>query len=220
MNKVPFTFTWPSLKTNRDIRLLKLHPGSPSDEINTSLAQIGSWQLPDATPYEALSYAWESSECTKSITCNGTNLPITRNLHSALRHLRPSASHRYLWVDAICIDQTSTVERSSQILLMREIFHNAFQVIGWIGEEADDSASAMDVDFKGAKYQEVAQHLDQFVTEQQFDAFYHVFCRPWFTRVWVSYGQDTVLSKLLTPFRWCRRLPWPARPLSNVATTR
>jgi hypothetical protein len=195
MDRSQYDFKWPPLETQRNIRLLELHPGSLADEITISLAQVSSWQLKDSTKYEALSYSWETSELTRCVICNGTKLPITKNLHSALRHLRLSNSHRYLWVDAICIDQTSTAERSSQILLMREIFHDASQVIAWIGEEKDDSASAMLVDFKGAKSEEVAQHLSQYVTGRQFDAFHHIFRRHWFTRVWVSQGEYFALFR-------------------------
>jgi hypothetical protein len=84
---------------------------------------------------------------------------------------------------------------------MREIFHDASQVIGWIGEEEDGSGSAMVVDFKGIKYEEAKLHLSQYVTARQFDAFYHIFRRHWFTRVWVSRGQYFMLpSRMLTFF--------------------
>jgi hypothetical protein len=44
----------------------------------------------------------------------------------------------YLWIDAICINQTDVGEVSKQIFLMDAVYESASQVWVWLGEELDD----------------------------------------------------------------------------------
>ena len=62
--------------------------------------------------YEALSYRWDSSSNSKSITVDGQEVRIMANLESALRHLRRTNGSRLLWCDALCINQQDSDERS------------------------------------------------------------------------------------------------------------
>jgi Heterokaryon incompatibility protein (HET) len=71
---------------------------------------------------------------------------VTPNLEAALHRLQGTL--QYLWVDAICINQNDVHERNSQVSLMRPIYKNAATVRVWPGEEADDSALAMDTIIK------------------------------------------------------------------------
>jgi hypothetical protein len=48
-----------------------------------------------------------------------------------------------LWVDALCINQDDIPERSEQVNKMGSIYTNARRVVLWLGEEADDSTSAL-----------------------------------------------------------------------------
>lgn len=48
-----------------------------------------------------------------------------------------------LWIDGICIDQTSTAERSAQVALMRDICKQAADVGVWLGEEDEASKTAI-----------------------------------------------------------------------------
>lgn len=55
---------------------------------------------------------------------------------AALRRLR-GIGDLALWIDGICIDQTSTAERSAQVALIRDIYKQAVEVVVWFGEEDD-----------------------------------------------------------------------------------
>ncbi|KAF2423735.1 heterokaryon incompatibility, partial [Tothia fuscella] len=86
------------------------------------------------TEYDALSYTWGTEDKTETILCNGVELPITANLFQALRMLRPSAKERrYLWVDAICINQADESEKSDQVWNMLHIYQTARKVMAWLG---------------------------------------------------------------------------------------
>lgn len=87
--------------------------------------------------YDALSYAWGSCDPTHKIFIDGSPLPISRNLHVVLRQFERGIQKqkvKWLWVDAICIDQNSIEERNHQITLMDMIYSMASNVLIWLGE--------------------------------------------------------------------------------------
>lgn len=74
---------------------------------------------------------------------DGAYLPITHNLDVALRHLRHKDRKRSIWIDAICINQSSIEEKSKQVAIMGHIFSQADNVIIWLGPERDSSREAI-----------------------------------------------------------------------------
>lgn len=98
--------------------------------------------------YHALSYTWGSNVLDHKVMvvsgeCHHV-LPITKNAHDALRHIRHSASVRSLWVDAICINQQDVEERNDQVARMAAIYKLAKKVIIWLGPEENNSSLAID----------------------------------------------------------------------------
>ncbi len=67
--------------------------------------------------------------------CDGLRLEVTPNLRNGLRRMRYVDRSRYLWADAVCIDQTNKAELGHQVSNMRLIYHNATKVIVWLGED-------------------------------------------------------------------------------------
>lgn len=51
--------------------------------------------------------------------------------------------NNWLWIDALCIDQSDARERMHQVGIMSEIFGRADQVISWLGPAYDNSDHAM-----------------------------------------------------------------------------
>jgi len=139
-------FRYASLLREGYIRLLAIDVGTGEDQICTRLV---TYPLESAPEYVALSYTWGDLNDTLEILCHGQQLSITRNLRAALSRLRDQCScdceclHvdgidmgvRYLWVDAICINQSDVVEKTEQVRLMARIFNKASWAIGWLGEK-------------------------------------------------------------------------------------
>jgi len=120
------------------IRLLILHPGEFESPIQIDLGQV---EGVDDLQYEALSYTWATedgdSRQSSQITCqNGKTLLVTKNCELALRYLRKTDLSRFLWVDAICINQEDNRERGHQVERMRDIYANATEVLIWLGESS------------------------------------------------------------------------------------
>lgn len=89
--------------------------------------------------YYALSYVWGEPAKPQEIFIDGKRMPITQNLYDGLRALQKSGFGTVrVWADALCICQEDKVERSAQILLMREVYHAAYEVIIWLGSNSED----------------------------------------------------------------------------------
>jgi Heterokaryon incompatibility protein (HET) len=68
---------------------------------------------------------------------------VGENLGSALRSLRKEEA-LCLWVDAICIDQDNSLEKTDQVQLMFQIYKVAEAVIVWLGPAGPYSNLAME----------------------------------------------------------------------------
>ena len=123
-------------------RLVTVLPGHASEALQCSL---DVYALTDHPQYEALSYAWGSTESLDAdVSINESRLHITNELHKALLALRDAETSRTLWIDAICIDQKNISERNAQVAIMTKIYKAATRVIVWLGEESEDSGIAFD----------------------------------------------------------------------------
>ncbi|KAJ9604474.1 hypothetical protein H2200_011310 [Cladophialophora chaetospira] len=165
----------------------------------------------DPPLYEALSYAWGSTESPALVTVGETGsavFPVTRNLAIALLNLRYRDRPRTMWIDAICVNQMDLVERSHQVQLMGDIYKSATRVIAWVGPETDDSSDALnlmeligtnvEVDWhaktsKPANSSEESAfwgNLTHFerppLDENQCSAIRALLLRPYFRRLWIQ----------------------------------
>jgi hypothetical protein len=201
------------------IRLLCLDPGEKADPISATLEAI---LLSDETllqEWEAVSYRWDTSGEKSRITVNGSNVSIAQNLQRMLIDLRLATRKRYLWIDAICIDQSDDDEKSAQLPMMRLIYEQASQVIIWLdcsGRENEatavykaaeflaDSESQEAIKRSGAPLRTVFR---QHVADIEWNTPFHKILRlPWFQRIWVV--QEAVLAKQLVFHLFEHTISW------------
>jgi hypothetical protein len=138
------------LPSPTSIRLLKATPNdSASSELSYSLS---AFELQDIPSYSALSYTWgnplpsegpdeDSPRLAEShsIHCNGCSVGVKLNLFESLISLAKLQYEDYIWIDALCIDQTNLSERNSQVSLMGKIYSKALGIIIWLGRESSDT---------------------------------------------------------------------------------
>lgn len=123
--------------TDRTIRLLRISADVRSDVVACSLTETS---LDSAPPFEAISYHWGDASRKVDIICNGQYFSVTSNLHDILVQMRTEKKLGNFWADAICINQSDNVEKTSQVRIMREIYSLAASVLIWLGpEEPGDS---------------------------------------------------------------------------------
>ena len=197
--------------TKNEIRLLHIAPSQQYEDQITCTFSLAS--LDKDIAYEALSYVWGDSKNMPSVNLEGHQVQVTKNLHSALRHLRFTDRERILWVDALCINQSNIQERSNQVSRMSSIYCQASCVIVFLGEAWEGSEIAIEVlqrmgenaklhcdqnlepsleiNGKGLESDEIQGYLIRF------------FQLPWWTRLWTV--QEYVLAKNVV-FQCGRRL--------------
>jgi hypothetical protein len=133
---------YPKLNSSRkEIRLLSIRPPINHDTLIECDLQV--FDLDKAPPFDAVSYVWGDPTTTKAIRLCGSPAPVTLNLFAALARLRHKVDIIWLWIDALCINQSNTLEKNSQILIMRHIYRRAHRVISWFGEAEEDSGLAI-----------------------------------------------------------------------------
>ncbi len=112
------------------IRLLKVEESHPRGRLQFSLFRVKIRTGPD---YTAISYTWGDVAETESIIINDHPFWIRPNLFACLYCL--SSQLKYVWVDAICINQQDNVERKKQVMIMDQIYSTAKSVAVWLGPE-------------------------------------------------------------------------------------
>jgi hypothetical protein len=132
---------------NFGTRILLLRPAHSMDEDiegeleSISLDQFKEFHTYHTAHYEALSYTWgppfENQQLRDQlIKLCGAPFQVTGNLYDALKRLRLRHETRYLWVDAICINQSNINERNSQVAIMSKIYAYSQTVFIWLGEDS------------------------------------------------------------------------------------
>lgn len=152
-------YVYSPLGEPRSIRLLHFHQDEYElpDYRQQKVYTIESFPHAQAPPYLTLSYAWKAprndEECLKAYEGDGKwviirdgekhyRLEVGRNLHEGLQKItQAQSSVRYIWIDALCINQKDLRERASQVSMMGDIYSRCTRVVIWLGEmEAREAA--------------------------------------------------------------------------------
>ncbi|CBF82002.1 hypothetical protein AN5383.2 [Aspergillus nidulans FGSC A4] len=205
-----------------EFRLLKVHAGEAGNELHCNLEVRTLYtprmqserppgdRAPDPEPYEALSYAWESREPQQSlniIQCDDFHtVKVYPSLKAALLQLRQPRSPRYLWVDALCINQKDKEEKGGQVKEMWRIYSQAQRVCVWLGPEKDESSRA--IHFIQNRLQD--DDTDSLMTDanlaKDWAALYKIITRPWFSRRWII--QEIALAKTAIVYCGGESISW------------
>jgi hypothetical protein len=74
---------------SHEIRVIEVQPGRWTDPIVCELTSVAL----ESAKYRALSYVWGSRHVKRPIRLNGLIWQVTKNLESALRHLREQCTN-------------------------------------------------------------------------------------------------------------------------------
>ncbi|KAI1174997.1 heterokaryon incompatibility protein-domain-containing protein [Nemania sp. FL0916] len=220
-----------------EIRILRLyqskHPDEPlrADLFKRKLDDV-------AGGYEALSYCWGTQKATYNIhirdlnattpgrrnmavtatpesmwqtavnAISHTDFKIRRNLHDALLRLRSKYRDVYLWVDAICIDQSEKgkVEKAKQLAMMARIYNLASNVCVWLGEGYDGAESAFCLVRDIMNYRNFDEMILDPGAQEAWRNLISIMKAPWFGRRWVI--QEIALSRDASIHCGDRSLHW------------
>jgi len=188
------------LLSGRTFRLLHLAPAL--DQSCLLECACLPYNIDEAPPYEALSYVWGNPNPPDVLLCNGQSTSIGPSLSHALRRLRYRESTRIVWVDAICINQQDSVEKSHQVPMMGSIYSLARRVVVSLGQgDAEQTQLAFmciavigihclkhdqrqgTLSDPSTRHQEVEISAEVF-TPRILGSLKELFGRPWFSRIW------------------------------------
>ncbi|KAB5585121.1 heterokaryon incompatibility protein-domain-containing protein [Coniochaeta sp. 2T2.1] len=243
MSEQPKACTYEALPKYTSIRLLRLLSKPGEDP----LCSLETFDIDDEVGYDCLSYTWgdpldhqlSSPSSTslaetppgRSVTLDyGYRIEVTPNLFDALQHLSSNgyststidvetgSVKNYLWIDALCIDQSSTDEKNRQVSLMGRIYEKAHTVIIWLGHADEHLAGAAKVihrlsSFSPKQARRRFQDIDDpelletvGISQQQWVDYAAFLQRRWFGRIWVV--QESFFSGNKEAWFGDRILPW------------
>lgn len=147
-------YNYPKLRGDHDIRLFEIYPDGGvdyyDDHIGRVKGRIIHSNLLWGPNYDAISYTWADekgdSEATEKVYIMNerAEVYVTRNCIRVLKQLRHQKKRRLVWIDAICIDQHSDLDRTHQVSLMSRIYMSANKVIAYTGEATRESDRLFD----------------------------------------------------------------------------
>jgi hypothetical protein len=121
----------PDFDPSTQIRLLRLDRRLPFSEVSGELV---SYSLGDTPAYHAISYTWSHGPQTyQHIKLNDMSLRVRSNVYDILLRCSSCFSPQFIWLDSICIDQTSPSEKTVQVRRMKEIYESAALVLVCLG---------------------------------------------------------------------------------------
>jgi hypothetical protein len=201
----------------KDFRLLKLWPSTSPDTECVRCDLIPCRIDEMKGKYDTLSYSWGSQRQDfpvlisdgKDDTTPTRAVRVTPHLYDALLRLRDTDQPVLLWIDQICIDQTSNEEKNAQVARMADIYRSARKSVVWLGScRGDDKVLLVELFSKLAdttftSISDDAGHLEGLLpvttvgnpstrARQRHNAFVRLLSRPWFTRAWIF--QEAVAS--------------------------
>jgi hypothetical protein len=208
----PYTYD-PLPKRRGCIRLLNLFSSSPNNPqiecelITTEFNEKGNTDR----KYEALSWCWGTAKHNSYVNIRkGRKIYakyVSPDLVSALRALRHPRVDRYLWIDAVCINQENFLERNHQVEMMSDIYGKAEQVCIWLGD--GDKSSQIALTFIKKEVLQL-QNFDELCESEQasskWGALLDLMQRPWFSRRWVV--QEIALARKAKIYCGAERITW------------
>ncbi|KAH7364712.1 heterokaryon incompatibility protein-domain-containing protein [Rhexocercosporidium sp. MPI-PUGE-AT-0058] len=159
---------------NRQFRVIELLPNTTQSQRIECKMHVASLDLNPT--YGALSY-------------------VTTNLENALKHIRKTEP-RFIWIDAVCINQNDNLEKAHQINLMGDLYRKADCCMIWFGDlksldiSEDQSAQVIKALNLFAE-DDMSLFADPAAWEGAFHALKSLMTCAWWDRIWTV--QEAVL---------------------------
>jgi Heterokaryon incompatibility protein (HET) len=148
--------------------------------------------------YKALSYTWGSESSPKHTIClNGCRFEVRENLWHALNQFQSDNTELVMWIDAICINQSSDGERNHQVAKMKMVYEQAIEVIAWLGPSYEDSDLAIQLVHELYQHRKSTKWIKKRFSEPDIEMglvkLWGVFLRDYWWRIWIV--QELALAR-------------------------
>ncbi|KAK5953812.1 hypothetical protein OHC33_005081 [Knufia fluminis] len=161
------------------IRLLRYDSEhSTKDELHFDFHKVVHLTKGGHPAYTAVSYTWGQSAATVRIYVNGLPFMVRPNLAACLEALTQadSPAWKWIWADAICINQDDIRERNEQVRNMAAIYSQASAVSVWLPDNSTDGDSCSDAN--------PAERAKSFLNVQP-QSEWHMGNSPYWNRLWI-----------------------------------
>lgn len=153
MTTVPVGQICPLEDQQSQIRLVRFDR-NPQNGTFANAISLETHNLVEAPPYAALSYTWGSEISQQPLRVNGKYVSVFENSLCAIKQAFDEGSFVHIWIDSICIDQTSHEEKSVQVQLMSTIYRKAVHVLVSLGPDSNR------FNFTGRQIAGLERHVD------------------------------------------------------------
>jgi hypothetical protein len=167
----------------------------------------------------------EFGKLWKEAPSSGVDLRFRQNIkwrqHAMIELYREKWPDNWLWIDALCIDQSDARERTHQVGIMSEIFGRADEVIAWLGPAYDNSEHAMTT-IAGYTSDRSPNHHSALGQTELSEAICSLCERQYWQRLWVF--QELRHAKVIALMCGEVTIPWTEftllwRAIVDIATT-
>jgi hypothetical protein len=152
--------------------------------------------------YATLSYEWGAEGPSQPVYIQAKLKEVTQNLFDFLSQCWRFYSwlggeRRYIWIDALCINQEDKEEKSSQIPLMSKIYSGSIRTMAWLGDAAGDDLHSLYALLSLPVEEFSSMPLPRFnwttlVIDHDYESAYQLISNSYWTRLWVM--QEIILS--------------------------
>ncbi|KAF2874683.1 heterokaryon incompatibility protein-domain-containing protein [Massariosphaeria phaeospora] len=207
-------YQYEPLQSSATLRILCLDPaGTKSLPLRASIIHINRYEelarVNGRQKYHAVSYTWGEPIFSQRLLLNSDcYLPITEKVQVMLQHFRRPHKKRFLWIDAICLNQKDDAEKGQQIPLMGDIYGLADKVHFWLGVEDGHDVAKVFAAFRARALVPGRLSMsdifdDDESARKEMNLFFQ---RPWFFRRWIL--QEVALSRYATIFCGSHSIPY------------
>ncbi|KAH7471288.1 hypothetical protein FOMA001_g13317 [Fusarium oxysporum f. sp. matthiolae] len=205
------------------IRLLKLqHVDDDSTPLGGSLEVADVDDLKLDNGFWAISYAWgHGPEGLSTFTTEKGKVPITESLASCLICLRRKRVDAYIWVDALCINQQDSDEKSIQVRRLGSLYKKAARVIVWLGNDGGMDEPSPEIEWMAEVHRPLCSPGNRCRTrraaplanptppdpaDERWGGVNKLLQRSWFTRAWIvqelAMGGDVSIMSGRSEMKW------------------
>lgn len=216
-------YQYESLPSPRHIRLLRLF--KITDKVLS--VKLEPFPVDEAPEYDALSYMWGPPVVRYGLRYGSKYIAIPgENLFSCLKKLAGDKFDKWIWIDAICINQQDDVEKCHQIPLMGEIYAQASEVLSWLGETSllestilennmrnaiwasmSNPSPELQILWPGRRPAEIERYLSTPIPLPLLkQGLASIFKRQYFSRIWTQ--QEVVFGKSVSMIYGDIKIPW------------
>ena len=158
-------------------------------------------------PYWAISYVWGPTPTGPNVhtfrTAQG-EISMTESLTACLKTLRRKGVEAFIWVDALCINQSDNAEKGIQIRNLGSVYRKSERVIVWMGETGLQDESSPGIDWLQSAHAltcKTTGWCDMSTSsgsglngwDARWDDVASILRQEWFVRTWII--QELVLGK-------------------------